>query len=194
LYLAAVPFFSDPLCVPLPESHFTSAAGVSYVTYRLSLLGFLPAPVRCLGRNFDLLASNRDGTRAVALHVRTSPNARKSEAGDSLALQFPLSPRIVDSAADTAIFCFVDLRLTQAPEIPDVYIVPAKHVKEEYAGVYIRRYSYFRHHRSPAAMECFRNNWRPLLEALSPSDSNPPTHSDAHHVWSHPELEPADTF
>lgn len=177
----------------LLDSHFTSAAGVSYVSYRISLLGLTPAPVRCTGRNIDLLASNRDGTRAVALHVRTAPNARKSDHGDPLSLQFPLTPRLVDSAAGNAIFCFVDLRLNQTPEIPEVYVVPAKQVKEEYAGVYIRRYSYFRHLRTPEAMERFRNNWRPLMEALAGTEYAAPPPTPAQNIWT-PELEPVDTF
>ena len=148
-----------------------AAAGEHYVAYKLSCLGYLAAPVRIGAPAADLLASTPDGGRTVAIQVKTTQTAlRLRGRGDAKHphhLEFPLGHAAVEKASDKLIFCFVDLREGQDGTSPDVYVVPAAKLLKEYEGKDIRQHSFFRHHRSVDQMARFKNNWRPIVDALS---------------------------
>ncbi len=151
----------------LPETQFTTTAGIYFIAYKIALLGLVPALVRHGMRGVDLVVSNNDGSKAIALQVRTASTARRSEGGDAFSLQFPITQRQVEVAADNGFFCFVDLRTKQPLLGPDVYVVPATQLKEEYSGMNFPKYAYVRHQRSFALMEPYRNNWDSLVQALA---------------------------
>ena len=150
--------------------HLTATAGEHFVASKLALLGYIPALVRQGAPSVDILASTIDGGRTVAVQVKTTEWAMRTRGrGDKKRpheLQFPLGHHAIELTEDSSIFCFVDLKVHDKAASPDVYVVPAKILKREYQGENIRQYSYFRHHRTIKHMECFKNNWKPFLDAL----------------------------
>lgn len=160
--------------MPCPELHHARNAGLYFVAYKLTLLGFTAAFPRTASRDgIDLFATNADGTRSVPLLVRSSASARRTQAGDDFMVHFPLTRRTLAGVAEKALFCFVDLRCLQPASSPDVYVIPARRLKEEYTGLYIGRYSRVRHLRSLASVAPYRDNWQPLTESLLRFDSPP---------------------
>ena len=148
-----------------------AAAGEHYVAYKLSCLGYLAAPVRLGSPATDLLASTLDGGRTITIQVKTTGWAERTRGrGASKVphhLEFPLGHAAVERASSKLIFCFVDLRGSKSETIPDIYVVPAAVVLKEYKGKNIRKHSFFRHHRSIEHMARFKNNWTPVIRALS---------------------------
>lgn len=155
----------------MANSQLTATAGEHYVAYKIASLGFIPALVRQGSPTIDLLASNPDGGRTVGVQVKSTTSALRmrgrGEKKVPFQLQFPLGHHAVEITADSTLFCFVDLKCGMADAAPDVYVVPALELKREYAGVDIRRYSFFRHHRPIQHMEKYRNDWSPLVRALT---------------------------
>jgi hypothetical protein len=148
-----------------------AAAGEHYVAYKLFCLGYLAALVRQGSPVIDLLASSMNGGKTVAIQVKTTSWAlRTSGRGKNKVpsqLQFPLGHNAVQNASPKLIFCFVDLRVNSTGTLPDVYIVPATVLLQQYQGVNIHQYKLLRYHRSIADMAAFKNNWQPIHNALS---------------------------
>lgn len=148
-----------------------AAAGEHHVAYKLSCLGYLAAPVRLGSPATDLLASTLNGARTVAIQVKTTTWAERTRGrGASKAphhLEFPLGHAAIEKASGRLIFCFVDLRSRLPGIAPDVYVVPATLLLKEYRGKDIRKHSFFRYHRSIEHMARFKNNWKPVIKALS---------------------------
>ena len=155
----------------MADSQLVATAGEHFVAYKVASLGFVPALVRQGIRGIDLLATNADGGKTVGLQIKSSASAiyekEKRLGGESFYLRFPLGHRALAAANNLTIFCFVDLRRLSPREGPDVYVMSAKQLKKEYDGVYLRKYSSVQHDRSLAEMEQYRNNWQPLIDALS---------------------------
>lgn len=148
-----------------------AAAGEHFVAYKLSCLGYLAAPVRLGSPATDLLASTLDGGRTVAIQVKTTGWAERTRGrGDNKTphhLEFPLGHAAVEKASERLIFCFVDLRGNQPDTPPDVYVVPAATILKEYKDTDIRKHTFFRHHRSIEQMAPFKNEWKPIINALT---------------------------
>lgn len=158
----------------MTDTQIAAAAGEHFVAYKIATLGFVPALVRQRVPGIDLLVSSPDGARTIGLHVKSSSSAvRDKDGADAFQLRFPLGQRVISGLGDKTILCFVDLRRWNPQDGPDVYIVPAKELKKEYDGVQIRKYAQFHHHRPMAAMERYRNNWQPVLDALQPEEVAP---------------------
>lgn len=160
----------------MTDTQIAAAAGEHFVAYKIATLGFVPALVRQRVPGIDLLVSSPDGARTIGLHVKSSSSAvREKDASerDAFQLRFPLGQRVIAGIGDKTIFCFVDLRRWNPQDGPDVYIVPARELKKEYDGVQIRKYAQFHHHRPMAAMERYRNNWQPIVDALRAEEATP---------------------
>lgn len=155
----------------MADTQLVAAAGEHYVAYKVASLGFVPALVRQGVRGIDLIASSPDGSKTVGLQIKVAWSAvfdrGNGAAAESFHLRFPLGQRAIAATPDSTIFCFVDLRKWSPREAPDVYLVSARQVKREYDGVYLRKYTSVYHERSAAELEPHRNNWRPLIDALS---------------------------
>ncbi len=153
------------------NSTLIAGAGEHYIAYKLSCLGFLAALVRQGSPTTDLLASSLDGARTVAIQVKTTGWAERTRGRGTNKtphhLEFPLGHAAVEKASERLIFCFVDLRGSQPDIPPDVYIVPATTIIAEYKGANIRQHSFFRHHRAIEHMAPFKNEWKPIIKALS---------------------------
>lgn len=155
----------------MANSTLVAAAGEHYVSYALSCLGFTAALVRQGAPSIDVLASDLSGSKTVGIQVKTTEWAERTRgrgaAKRPFQLQFPLGHRAIEHASPKTIMCFVDLRGFGLTEAPAVYVVPTKLLIEHYAGEDIRQHSFFRHHRPIEEMEPFKNNWQPVVEALS---------------------------
>ena len=153
------------------DYQLTATAGEHYIAFRLASLGFIPALVRQGSPTIDLIASSSDGGKTVGIQVKTTSLATRTRGRGikkvPFQLQFPLGYHAIEITADTTIFCFVDLRGGEEGIVPDVYVVPAAELKKEYEGMNIRQYSYFRHHRPIEQMTKYRNNWAPVIQALT---------------------------
>lgn len=157
------------------DSQFTTIAGEHYVAHKLAMLGFVPAIVRQGLRSMDLLVASQDGARTIAVQVESAASAvRDGVRGEcETSLQFPLSQRSLEQAADNTIFCFVDLQARQPHSGPDVYVMTARELRQEAGVSRLRKYSYLRYIRPLALLAPFRNNWQPFYDALAPSTSAP---------------------
>jgi len=148
-----------------------AAAGEHYVAYALSCLGFTAALVRQGAPSIDILASTLDGGRTIGIQVKTTEWAERTrgrgEEKKPFELQFPLGHRAIEQASPNTVVCFVDLRGLDFNEQPNVYVVTTRTLIEQYRGKDIRQYSYFRYHRPIEEMDKFKNNWQPIIEALS---------------------------
>jgi len=114
----------------------TGLAGVHYVAFRLSAMGYTVALTSEGAPSVDLLVTNVDGSKAVSVQVKTKTKAfggRKGSLEESW-LFWPISPKKRDLTEDSLIYAFVDLRkddLSQVSEtVPEVFIVPAKDVSK----------------------------------------------------------------
>ena len=80
----------------------------------------------------DILVSNQEGTRTVAIQVKTTDWAvRERGRGDARApheLQFPLGFKAAKIDNPNLIFAFFDLRGIGSDDSPDVYLVPSDFV------------------------------------------------------------------
>lgn len=161
----------------LVESQYTTTAGELFVAHKLAMLGLVTAFVRNGVRGVDLLVSNNIGSPSIPVQICSVPSAtrdlRRATPLDGFTLDFPLSQRAVESAAESAIFCFVDLMMRVPDATPEVYVVPAAVLKRDFAGIRARRYTTARYRRSRQAMEYYRNNWRPFLDALQIPPAKP---------------------
>lgn len=162
----------------MTEGQIAAIAGEHYVAHKIAMLGFLPTLVRQRTPRVDLLVSSEQGGRTVAIQIKSAFHAtRESNAPAKDAqyeLRFPLGYRAINSSSDAAFFCFVDLKRLTPMATPDVYVVPAAVLKQEYEGVYFRKYAQMHHQRSWQSMQQYRNNWEALVKSLTsePEDSS----------------------
>ncbi len=157
-------------------AQIAAIAGEHFIAHRIAMLGFAPTLVRQSIPGIDLLVSAGKGARTIAIQVRSAFNATREVTNDHVTtfhLRFPLGHRAIAAASKTTFFCFVDLRQQVAITMPDVYVVPAVVLRKEYDGVYLRKYAQVHHDRPWQSMQPYRNNWDPIIEALSSADSSP---------------------
>src|SRR5689334_8212230 len=106
-------------------SNLTAAAGEHYVAYKLSCMGFIAALPRGGSMGIDILVSNSDGSRTLAIQVKTTNWAMRTRGrGQNKApyeLQFPLGYKSAKINNPNLIFAFVDLHGLQGATQPDVY-------------------------------------------------------------------------
>ena len=155
----------------MASRHLTAAAGEHFVCYALSMLGFNAALVRQGTPFIDILASNDSGSRTIGIQVKSTAWAQR-ERGRGAArkvaeLQFPLGHKIIEKAASETVTCFVDLKQGEGGERPVVYVVPTVDLKAHFEGEDIRQYRYFRLHRGVESMDAYRDNWKPVIRALT---------------------------
>lgn len=163
------------------NSTLIASAGEFFVAHRLSCLGFIAAPVRAGSPAADLLACRSDGDRTVAIQVKTTTWADRTKGrGEKKAVarvEFPLGHAAIERAPKALIYCFVDLRINPGDsgpakavghaESPVVYVIPARDLLKKYAGQDIRKHPWLRLHQPMEWMRQFRDNWNPVVRALS---------------------------
>lgn len=162
----------------MTEAQIAAIAGEHYVAHKIAMLGFLPTLVRQRTPRVDLLVSSDRAGRTVAIQIKSAFHATRESASAAkdaqYELRFPLGYRAINSSTDATFFCFVDLKRLTPMATPDAYIVPAMVLKQEYEGVYFRKYAQMHHQRSWQSMQQYRNNWEPLVKCLSePEETSP---------------------
>jgi hypothetical protein len=163
----------------MTEAQIAAVAGEHHVAHKIAMLGFIPTLVRQRMPRVDLLVSSGKGDRTVGVQIKSTFSAMR-ESGFSpdheqaFDLRFPLGHRAITSSAGTMFFCFVDLRRSSSSSVPDVYVVPASVLRQEYEGVYLRRYSHLHYERPWQALQPYRNNWDPMVELLTQVIAEPP--------------------
>jgi len=150
-------------------SNLTAAAGEHYVAYKLSCLGLIAALPRGGAMGIDILVSNSDGSRTMAIQVKSTDWAMRTRGrGQSKAafeLQFPLGYKSAKIDNPNLVFAFVDLRGIKSEVEPDVYLIPAKFVCE-FCRPWVETVKMVRLHIEIERLSTFKNNWNPVIENL----------------------------
>ncbi len=119
-----------------PPTVLTGCAGEHFVAYRLSVMNYLAALTRGGSPSVDVFAGTVNGQKTVTIQVKTARNAfcpSTRRKPDSAYWEWTLSAKAKDLCGESVFYAFVDLRERDgdpAKSMPDVFIVPAKDVKE----------------------------------------------------------------
>ena len=162
----------------MTEVQIATVAGEYFVAHKIAMLGFVPTLVGTRLHKVDLLVSTPAGDKTVAVQVKSAFHAIRENTmanePTTFELRFPVSRRAVTSSQETAVYCFVDLKQQSPAATPDVYIVPAAVLREDFGHAQYRKYSQMHYQRPWAAMQAYRNNWEPLIKALHEQSSPRP--------------------
>jgi hypothetical protein len=116
----------------------TGTAGVHFVAYRLSAMGYIVALTREGTPGVDLMAYSPKSGRAASIQVKTATNAAqkkgKERRKDGL-LYWQLSKNALELRGKGVFYAFVDMKGCAADkpspeEVPVVFIVPAEWVAD----------------------------------------------------------------
>jgi hypothetical protein len=157
--------------MPIVPNTLTGAAGEHLVAAELSMRGFSVGLTRGGSRAVDILASNGDGSRSVAIQVKASCDAfieRRRKAEQSH-WAFMLSTSDIQKRTSALIYVFVCLK---GPSVdrPDYFVVPGDVVSQRLEAKYrhrterktkIRMLDIFQHEK-----ESFHNRWDIITNAL----------------------------
>lgn len=114
----------------------TGSAGVHFVAYRLSAMGYIVALTREGSPAVDLMAYSPKSGKSVSIQVKTASNASqlegKKERKDGL-VYWQLSRKALELRGKGVFYAFVDMKGCAADqpkpeETPDSFIVPAEWV------------------------------------------------------------------
>lgn len=156
--------------MPKIPSKLTGLAGEHYVAYKLSCLGFIAAMTREGSPTVDILASNIEGSKTIAIQVKTTDWATRTKGKGKnkkpYQLQFPLGYKSATNKNDNYIFTFVDLNGVDWDEKePEVYIVPSNFVYD-YCKPWVDNVKMVRFHIDIDIMEQYKNNWEIIESKL----------------------------
>ena len=154
---------------PIPNI-LIGATGEHLVAAQLSIRGFSVGLTRGGSRAVDLLASNADGSRSVAIQVKASVDAwdEKKRKKEKSSWVFMLSTRDIQQKTNQLIYVFVSLE-GESADSPDYFIVPgniiSKRLEEKYRPrnrkTSIRMLNIFQHEKKR-----FHNRWDIIAKAL----------------------------
>ena len=161
---------------------FTGTAGVYYVMYRLARLGVHASATHGNAPGVDILASTPDGSRTLAIKVKTTVYAtREHGRGENRVpwqLQFPLGHHSASLDREPLVFVFVDLhpfdpaRPSGAYAEPFCYIIPSHIVHEKFKG-WMNLKALIRLHEPITWMNQYRDNWGLFTETLQMATAPP---------------------
>ena len=112
--------------------------------------------------NVDILVSSADGSRTVAIEVKTTEHAlrmrgrKEAKAPDHL--EFPLGRRAAKLNHPNLVLAFVDLRAFSPDSDPDVYLYPST-VVAELCAPWVDTVRMVRFHPPVASTEPYKNSW-----------------------------------
>ncbi len=155
-------------------ANLIGAAGEHFVAYQMCCLGLVVALPRGGSPTVDLLASNPDGTKSLSVQVKTADWAMRTRGrGKAKAphhLEFALGHKAATVNSENLFFAFVDLQSAAGLTMqPDVYIIPSVWISN-FCSTWINDVSWVRFHPELKSVEEFKNNYSPLLNALSFED------------------------
>lgn len=159
---------SDP---EVNQSQLTGVAGVHFVASYLSFLGLHAVPTTRNVKGPDVLVGNIDGSRGLALQVKTtvwaSRNRGRGDAKKPHHLEWEIGWASAKTFNDNLYFALVDLKSFQG--LPDVYIVPSRVIAEYFRGGEPKTWIRARYHPMLEDAEPYRNAWHLLVDALIPN-------------------------
>lgn len=157
--------------MPVITNTLTGAAGEHLVAAQLSIRGYSVGLTRGGSRAVDMLASNANGSRSVAIQVKASCEAwmvRKKNKEKSH-WTFMLSTADIQTRTSALIYVFVCLK-GRSVESPDYFIIPGDVVSQRLHTKYhlkdrkssIRMLDLFEHEKAN-----FHDRWDIIESALS---------------------------
>ncbi len=145
----------------------TGVSGVHFVAARLSHLGYHAVPTTRNVQGPDLLVSTLNGSKSVAVQVKTTNWALRSRGRGNERQPHHCEWDIGWASAREShrglLFALVDLKNWE--EMPDVYLVPSRVIAKYFARG-PERWPRARYHESVKALESYRNAWTVLQKAL----------------------------
>ena len=156
-----------------PGKHiFTGTAGTYYVMYRLASEGIHASCTHGNAPNVDILVSSADGSRAVAIEVKTTEHAMRLRGRGTAKqpdhLEFPLGARAAKLSNASLVLAFVDLRAFSPERLPQVYLFPSTFVAQ-YCAPWVDAVKMVRFHIPIVAAEPYKENWDVIREVLRDS-------------------------
>lgn len=146
----------------------TGVSGVHYVAARLSYLGFHAVPTTRNVSGPDLLVSNRKGTKAVALQVKTTSWAMRTRGRGKRKkphhYEWEIGWGSTSVRSKRLLFALVDLR--DFDGLPDVFLVPSRVIYEYFEGGDPAEWTRARFHPLLAEIDKYKNNWSVLRRSL----------------------------
>jgi hypothetical protein len=157
-------------------------AGVHYVAFCLEARGYHAAPTIRNAPTVDLLVSAPDGSSQLALQVKTSQWALRTQGrGDSKKphhYEWSFSWASIHGEKDTRrrnlFFALVDLReFPVESNLPHVFIVPCGVVYKYYEGGDRNTWKWPRYHETVEKLEPYKNRWDLVEKALNSKSGSP---------------------
>jgi hypothetical protein len=153
---------------------FTGTAGVYHVMHKLACEGIHASCTHGNAPNVDILVSSGDGSRMVAIEVKTTENALRLRGRGTNKhpheLQFAIGHRAAKLNSPNLLLAFVDLR--GYASTPDVYVYPSA-VVAAYCAPWIDKVSMARFHVPITTAEPYKNNWQLIRDALAGATPTP---------------------
>jgi len=156
--------------MPKVPSNLTGAAGEYFIAYKISCMGLVAALPRSGAIGVDVLVSNLDGSKTLAIQVKTTDWAERTRGRgnkkEAFQLQFPLGHKSAKINNPHLFFAFVDLRgIDNADLHPDVYLVPSRFVFD-HCKAWSDQAKMVRLHVEISKLERYKNNWTALVDSL----------------------------
>lgn len=168
----------------MPNSSLVGTAGVYFVAAKLNALGLHCAPTSGSAPSVDLMVSNEDGSRTIALQVKTTRRALRyrgrGEDKVPYECQWEIGEKCARLDSPGLWFALVDLKAedensSDFTELPDVYLVPSRVICRHFAEI-VRQYDAagkklirWRYHKDVESLKRYRNAWQSLLTQLGVS-------------------------
>jgi len=105
------------------DSALVGLAGTYFVAAELSQLGYVATVTSRNTEGIDILAANRDGSKAVSIQVKTS----RDDLRESFSRSWIMQEKHENIYSDHLFYVFADLKPN---EKPDLYVVPSKVVAD----------------------------------------------------------------
>ncbi len=117
--------------MPSISNNLTGAAGEHLVAAQLSIRGFSVGLTRGGSRAVDMLASNADGSRSIAIQVKASCDAwtERKKKRETSHWSFMMSTSDIQKRTSALIYVFVCLK-GQSADSPDYFVVPGDVVSQ----------------------------------------------------------------
>lgn len=149
------------------QHQLTGVSGVHFVAARLSHLGYHAVPTTRNVQGPDLLVSTLNGSRSVAVQVKSTNWALRwrgrGKERKPHHCEWDIGWASAKECHDGLLFALVDLKNWE--EMPDVYIVPSR-VIAKYFSRGPEGWPRARYHETIELLEPFRNAWGVLEKSL----------------------------
>lgn len=151
------------------HSQLTGVAGVHYVAAQLSYQGFHAVPTTRNVKGPDILVSTEEGSKLVALQVKTTGWAMRTRGrGDDKVphhYEWDIGWGSAREKSSRLFFALVDLR--EFESLPDVFVVPSRVIFAYFDGGDPAVWRRARYHPGIAEIERYKNNWDLLWTKIS---------------------------